>query len=35
MYGSRVKRAPESGIELNAVFREINRLKILNEIRER
>ena len=28
MYGSMVKGAPRSGMELNPVFKEINRLKI-------
>ena len=33
MYGLRTKGAPESGMELNPVFKEINRLKILNGIK--
>jgi hypothetical protein len=31
MYGSKSSGAPGSGMELNLVFKEINRLKILNE----
>jgi hypothetical protein len=33
MYGSRIKEAPGSGMELNPVFKEINTLKILNGIK--
>lgn len=33
MYGSRVKAAPGSGMEQNPVFKQINRLKILNGIK--
>lgn len=32
-YGSRSKGAPGSGKELNPVFNEINRLKVLNGIK--
>ena len=33
MYGSRIKGATGSGKELNPLFKEINRLKILNGIK--
>ena len=33
MYGLRIKAASGSGMELNPVFKEINRLKILNGIK--
>jgi len=33
MYGSRVKGAPGSEMELNPVFKEIHRLNILNGIK--
>jgi hypothetical protein len=33
MYGSRIKRAPGSGMELNPVFKEVNKWKLLNGIK--
>jgi hypothetical protein len=33
MYGSRIKGAPGSRIELNPVLNESNKLKIQNELR--
>lgn len=33
VYGSRIKGAPESGKELNPLFKEINRSKLLNGIK--